>query len=564
MKSLKVKGVRRPDGSHPSAWSASPRYNPAKGPGRWKPGKTSKWRLRLGSCLVDLDRGDGGHLSRCPCCGRQTAIAKNMCKGCPCRPGQKIIMTDTPTITRFAPSPTGFLHIGGARTALFNWLLARSRGGTYLLRIEDTDRARSTDDAIQAILDGLEWLGLGADNQAVFQFARQARHQEVVDTLLATGHAYRCYCTAQELQAMRENAEAQGQPPIYDGRWRDRDEAEAPAGVKPAIRLKTPNEGATVIDDKVQGEVVFQNTHLDDLIIMRSDGTPTYNLAVVVDDHDMNISHVLRGVDHLTNAARQVQIYNAMGWSAPAFAHVPLIHGSDGAKLSKRHGALGVEAYRAMGFLPDALKNYLVRLGWSHGDQEVFSEAEMIAAFGFDGLGKSAARFDFAKLEDLNGQYIRKSDDAALIRHLKVLLGDLDEGAELDARFTAVGYDRLEALMPAIKERAKTLLELIDNARFLIAERPLQYDAKAAKMLDADGKGRLRGLRAHLAALSDWQLPAIEQAVRDFAKAEGLKFPQIAQPLRAAMTGTTVSPSIFDVLAVLPKNEALGRLDDAL
>ena len=287
-------------------------------------------------------------------------------------------------ITRFAPSPTGFLHIGGARTALFNWLLARHLGGRYLLRIEDTDRARSTDEAIKAILDGLAWLGLEADDEPLFQFARQARHQEVVETLLERGHAYRCYCTPEELQAMRESAEADGRPPIYDGRWRDRDPGDAPAGVAAAIRLRTTNDGETVINDKVQGDVTFQNANLDDLIILRSDGTPTYNLAVVVDDHDMDVSHVLRGVDHLTNAARQVQIYHAMDWPIPTFAHVPLIHGPDGAKLSKRHGALGVEAYRAMGFLPAAVKNYLVRLGWSHGDQEVFSEAEMIEAFGFE------------------------------------------------------------------------------------------------------------------------------------------------------------------------------------
>jgi glutamyl-tRNA synthetase len=481
------------------------------------------------------------------------------------RPAE-INMTDSHStvITRFAPSPTGFLHIGGARTALFNWLLARKLGGTYLLRVEDTDRARSTDEAIQAIIDGLGWLGLGADDAPVFQFARQARHQEVVEQLLQNGHAYRCYCTPQELQVMRETAEAEGRPPIYDGRWRDRDPSDAMDGVKPAIRLRTTDTGETVIDDQVQGTVTFQNSNLDDLIILRSDGTPTYNLAVVVDDHDMKVSHVLRGVDHLTNAARQVQIYNAMRWSVPVFAHVPLIHGPDGAKLSKRHGALGVEAYRAMGFLPDALKNYLIRLGWSHGDQELFSLEEMIELFGFNGLGKSPARFDFAKLKDMNGQYIRKSDNADLVGHIKVLFGDLEEGAALRERFEAIGYDRLIAILPALKERAKTLLELIDGARFMIAERPLAYDQKAAKILDTDAKARLRGLQPHLAALSEWTLEAVEEAVRAYSEAENLRFPQIAQPLRAAMTGTTVSPSIFDVISVLPKDEALGRLEDAL
>ncbi|MFY0610481.1 MAG: glutamate--tRNA ligase [Hyphomicrobiaceae bacterium] len=474
-------------------------------------------------------------------------------------------MTDTSasTITRFAPSPTGFLHIGGARTALFNWLLARRMGGKYLLRIEDTDRARSTDEAIQAILDGLAWLGLDADDEPLFQFERQARHQEVVETLLANGHAYRCYCTPEELQAMRESAEAEGRPPIYDGRWRDRNPADAPADVKPAIRLKSSNEGETTICDQVQGDVTFQNANLDDLIILRSDGTPTYNLAVVVDDHDMGVSHVLRGVDHLTNAARQVQIYLAMGWPVPVFAHVPLIHGADGAKLSKRHGALGVEAYRAMGFLPSALKNYLVRLGWSHGDQEVFSEAEMIGKFGFDGLGKSPSRFDFAKLEDLNGQYIRKCDDDELIEHIKVLFKDMDDGTSLHDRFDAIGFARLEALMPAIKERAKTLHDLIDNARFLIAERPLNYDEKSTKALDADAKARLAELLPLLEQLSEWSATSIEAAIRDFTKSGGHKLGQVAQPLRAAMTGQAISTPIFDVVAVLPKDEAIARLRDA-
>ncbi|MGI9476204.1 MAG: glutamate--tRNA ligase [Hyphomicrobiaceae bacterium] len=475
-------------------------------------------------------------------------------------------MTETSAraITRFAPSPTGFLHIGGARTALFNWLLARRLGGKYLLRIEDTDRARSTDEAIQAILDGLAWLGLDADDAPLFQFERQARHQEVVETLLANGHAYRCYCAPEELQAMRESAEAEGRPPIYDGRWRDRDPADAPPGVPPAIRLKTSNAGETLIDDQVQGAVTFQNANLDDLIILRSDGTPTYNLAVVIDDHDMGVTHVLRGVDHLTNAARQVQIYRAMDWPVPVFAHVPLIHGADGAKLSKRHGALGVEAYRAMGFLPDALKNYLVRLGWSHGDQEVFTEAEMIDAFGFEGLGKSASRFDFAKLEDLNGQYIRQTGDGTLIEHIKVLFGDMEDGAVLLEKFEEIGFSRLESLMPAIKERAKTLHDLIDNARFLIAERPLSYDEKSAKTLNDDAKARLAALSPILESLAEWTVPSIEAAIREFTTSGGYKLGQVAQPLRAAMTGQAISTPIFDVVATLPKDEAIGRLRDAI
>ena len=480
--------------------------------------------------------------------------------------GKKIDMTDSSTgaITRFAPSPTGFLHIGGARTALFNWLLARNLGGTYLLRVEDTDRARSTDEAIKAIVDGLDWLGLGADGEPTFQFERQSRHQEVVDELLAQGHAYRCYCSPEELQSMRETAAAEGRPPIYDGRWRDRAPSEAPDGVAPAIRLKSATVGETIIDDKVQDEVTFQNANLDDLIILRSDGTPTYNLAVVVDDHDMGVTHVLRGVDHLTNTARQVQIYRALNWPVPVFAHVPLIHGADGAKLSKRHGALGVEAYRAMGFLPDALKNYLVRLGWSHGDQEVFSEAEMVSQFGFEGLGKSAARFDVAKLEDLNGQYIRKMADKELIEHLKVLFGDLDDGAALNERYEAVGYDRLEQLMPAIKERAKTLHDLIDNSRVLVAERPLSYSEKAAKLLDDDAKARLAGLLPAFEALSEWTVTAVEAAIRDYTTPAGYKLGQVAQPLRAAITGEMVSTPIFDAIATLPKEEALNRLRDAI
>ncbi len=464
--------------------------------------------------------------------------------------------------TRFAPSPTGFLHIGGARTALFNWLFARANGGRYLVRIEDTDRQRSTAEAIEAINNGLAWLGLAPDEAPVYQHTREKHHRAVVETLLEQGHAYRCYCTPEELQAMREAAEADGRSPVYDGRWRERDPAEAPAGVKPAIRLKTAQTGETVIRDRVQGEVTFQNTHLDDLIILRSDGTPTYNLAVVVDDHDMGVTHVIRGVDHLTNAARQTQIYKALGWDVPVFAHVPLIHGPDGAKLSKRHGALGVEAYRAMGYLPDPLKNYLVRLGWSHGDQEVFSEAEMIAAFGFDGLGKSPARFDFAKLEDLNGQYIRKSDDRELIGHIKVLLGDLEEGADLAAKFEHAGWDKVETLMPQLKERAKTLLDLIEGARFLIAERPLTFDDKAQKLLDPEARVRLGALKATLAECDPWAVESIEAAVRSFAKAHDLKFGKVAQPLRAALTGGTASPPIFDIIAILPREEALGRLED--
>lgn len=465
-------------------------------------------------------------------------------------------------ITRFAPSPTGFLHIGGARTALFNWLYARHTGGDYLLRIEDTDRERSTEEAITAIIDGLGWLGLGSDAEPVFQFARADRHREVVEMLLAEGHAYRCYATPAELEEMRATAEAEGRPPIYDGRWRDRDPAEAPPGVPPAIRLKTRLDGETVIEDQVQGRVVFQNENLDDLIILRSDGSPTYNLAVVVDDHDMGITHVIRGVDHLTNAARQTQIYQAMGWDAPFFAHVPLIHGPDGAKLSKRHGALGVEAYRAMGYLPAALRNYLVRLGWSHGDDEIFTEDQMVAWFDFDGLGKSPARFDFAKLEDINGQYIRATADDELIAHIRTLLDHIPDGQDWKAGFDRVGWDKLAQALPGLKDRAKTLIELIAGARFLVAERPLKLDEKAAKLLDPTARETLGKLHTKLTEVTEWNAATVETAVRAFLETEGLKLGKVGPPMRAALTGTTASPAIFDVATVLGRDEALARLED--
>ncbi len=470
--------------------------------------------------------------------------------------------TKTSVVTRFAPSPTGYLHIGGARTALFNWLLARRYGGKYLLRIEDTDRERSTDDAIRAIIDGLDWLGLGADDDVVFQYARKPRHVEVVEALVERGHAYPCYATAEELAEMRAKAEADGRPPIYDGRWRDRDPSEAPAGVAPAMRLKTAQDGETVIADKVQGDVTFENANLDDLIILRSDGTPTYNLAVVVDDHDMGVTDVLRGVDHLINSARQVQIYRAMGWKLPSFAHVPLIHGPDGKKLSKRHGALGIEAYRAMGYLPDALKNYLVRLGWSQGDQEYFTEAELIAVFGYDGLNKSPARLDFDKLDDMNAHYMRQASAEELLRHIDGLFDAIEGGADLRRRFGEVGFGRLEALLPALVERAKTLLDVVNGARFLISERPLTLDAKAEKVLDQEARARLGPIAKRLESVEPWSAEAVEQAVRDYLDEAALKLGKIGPSLRAALTGTTVSPPIFDTVAALPKNEAVARIND--
>jgi glutamyl-tRNA synthetase len=470
-------------------------------------------------------------------------------------------MTET-VVTRFAPSPTGFLHIGGGRTALFNWLYARGRGGRMLLRIEDTDRERSTQAAIDAILDGLKWLGLDWDGDTVYQFSRSARHREVAEMLLAAGRAYRCYATPEELAEMREKARGEGRAKLYDGRWRDRDPSDAPPGIKPVIRLKAPLSGETAIEDRVQGRVVWQNENLDDLVLLRSDGTPTYMLAVVVDDHDMGVTHIIRGDDHLTNAARQSQIYDALGWSVPVMAHIPLIHGPDGSKLSKRHGALGVDAYRAMGYLPAAMRNYLVRLGWSHGDQEIFSTEEMIAAFDLPQIGRSPARFDFARLESLNAHYMRQMPDADLVGELERVLPHIAGGPELAAKLTPELRGKLLAAMPGLKERAKTLIELIDGARFIIADRPLALDDKAAALLTAEARTLVGELAQDLAAVEPWTAETTEQAVRAFAERKGVKLGAVAQPLRAALTGRTTSPPIFDVLAVLGKNESFGRLAD--
>ncbi len=467
-----------------------------------------------------------------------------------------------PVITRFAPSPTGFLHIGGARTALFNWLFARHAGGKMLLRIEDTDRERSTDAAIAAILDGLSWLGLDRDGDVIHQFQRAARHREAAENLLASGNAYLCYATPQELNEMRAKARAEGRPPCYDGRWRDRPASEAPAGVKPVVRLKAAREGETILDDKVQGRVAWANKDLDDLVLLRSDGTPTYMLAVVVDDHDMGVTHIIRGDDHLTNAARQMQIYQALGWSVPVMAHIPLIHGADGAKLSKRHGALGVDAYRAMGYLPEALRNYLVRLGWSQGDKEVFSTREMIDAFDLAHVGRSPARFDFAKLENMNGHYIRTSRDEDLVEALETTLPYLPGGSGVTQKLDASMRAKLRTAMPGLKERAKTLIELLDGAKFLFVERPLVLDAKAASILEAGGRAHIAGLLPRLAALADWNAASIEAIVRDYAAGNKIKLGDAAQPLRAALTGRATSPGIFDVLEVLGQEESVARMQD--
>ncbi len=476
-------------------------------------------------------------------------------------------MTDTTRsagapIVRFAPSPTGYLHIGGARTALFNWLYAKGRGGKMLLRIEDTDRERNNPEAVAAILDGLKWMQLDWDGDTVSQFARAERHRQVAAEMLARGHAYKCWLTPAELDKMREEAQAEKRPLTIRSPWRNRDPSEAPTGIPYVIRLKAPREGETVVDDLVQGRVVFANKELDDLIILRSDGNPTYNLAVVVDDHDMNVTHIIRGVDHLTNAARQTQIYQAMDWQVPLFAHVPLIHGPDGAKLSKRHGALGVEAYKEMGYLPAALRNYLVRLGWSHGNDEIMSSSQMLDWFDLKDINRAAARFDFAKLEDLNGHYIRNADDQELLLRIEDLLPYLPGGAAITERLDANTRAKLLIAMPGLKERAKTLIELIHGAEFLFADRPLALDEKAQKLLDAEGRQRLAELLLKLEAASGWSAAELEEIVRTYAEAAGAKLGKVAQPLRAALTGKSVSPPVFDVMAVLGRDEALARIRD--
>ena len=455
--------------------------------------------------------------------------------------------------TRFAPSPTGLLHIGGARTALFNYLFARHHGGEFLLRIEDTDRARSTQEAVQVILDGLDWLGLHADAPPVYQTKNEARHVEVAMQLLAEGKAYRCYCTPEELTAMREQAMAEKRPPRYDGRWRDRDPSEAPAGVKPAIRLKAPREGEVVLNDLVQGEVRVKNAEMDDMIILRSDGTPTYLHAVVCDDHDMGITHVIRGDDHLTNTFRQIQIYDAMGWEKPQFAHIPLIHGADGAKLSKRHGAVSILEFREQGFLPEALCNYLLRLGWGHGDAEFLARDEQIALFTLEGVGRAASRMDYAKLTHLNGMWLRQADDERLRGEVveRLVKSGHTVGTETMARILA--------LMPGLKERAKTLEELAASAAFLAREVPLPFEPKAEALLTLEARemlGRLHGVLAGVA----FEGAAIDAALRGFAEAEGRKLGQVAQPLRAALTGSTMSPGIDATLIALGKEESLKRI----
>ncbi|PHR16976.1 MAG: glutamate--tRNA ligase [Sphingopyxis sp.] len=462
-------------------------------------------------------------------------------------------------VTRFAPSPTGFLHIGGARTAMFNWLFARHHGGKALLRIEDTDKARSTQEAIDAILQGLDWLGLDWDDEPVFQSERAARHAEVAHQLLASGNAYKCFATPEELTAMREQQRAEKKPMRYDGRWRDRDSSEAPEGAPYAIRVKTETAGKVTIADQVQGDVSVQNSEIDDFILLRSDGSPTYMLAVVVDDHDMGVTHLIRGDDHLNNAFRQLALIRALGWAEPVYAHIPLIHGNDGAKLSKRHGALGVDAYRDMGILSDAMFNYLLRLGWGHGDDEFISRAQAIDWFALDGVGKSPSRFDTKKLQNLNGHYMRNADDAALVGlatpWIEQELGRSLSGAEIEL---------LGQAMPVLKSRAKNLVELAESSLFLFKKRPLVLDERAENLLDPDARTLLKSIHIALTDLENWTLEATEETTKAIAESAELGLGKLAQPMRAALTGSTSSPGIFDVLILLGKEESLGRLADQI
>jgi glutamyl-tRNA synthetase len=460
-------------------------------------------------------------------------------------------------VTRFAPSPTGYLHIGGARTALFNWLFARHHGGKFLLRIEDTDRARSTEAATAAILDGLSWLGLDWDGEAVSQFSRRERHAEVARTLLAMGQAYYCYATPDELEAMRAEQRASGKPLRYDGRWRDRDPADAPTGVLPTIRLKAPQTGQTTVEDRVQGPVTVANDQMDDMVLLRGDGTPTYMLSVVVDDHDYGVTHIIRGDDHLTNAFRQMQLYNALGWEVPIFAHVPLIHGPDGKKLSKRHGALGVDAYRDMGYLPQTLRNYLLRLGWGHGDAEYISTEQAIEWFDLDGIGRSPARLDFAKLDNMNGHYIRESNDRDLAASLQPILE-----TKLARPLTALQRDRIVLGMLGLKMRAKTLLELAAAAALYASERPIAIEPKAEAILTPAALTLLSDWKGRAASLEEFTAGNLESAARELAEEKAIRLGEIAQPLRAALTGGTISPPIFEVAAILGRDEVLARLED--
>ncbi|UWQ76599.1 glutamate--tRNA ligase [Leisingera sp. M658] len=461
-----------------------------------------------------------------------------------------------PVVTRFAPSPTGFLHIGGARTALFNWLYARGRGGKFLLRIEDTDRERSTPEATAAILQGMEWLGLDHDGEVISQFEGAARHAEVAKQLLAEGKAYKCFASQDEIAAFREQAKAEGKSTLYRSPWRDADASSHPDAPF-VIRIKAPQSGVTVIKDEVQGDVTIRNDQLDDMILLRSDGTPVYMLAVVVDDHDMGVTHVIRGDDHLNNAARQMMIYEAMGWDVPVWAHIPLIHGPDGKKLSKRHGALGAQEYQAMGYPAAGMRNYLARLGWSHGDDEFFTDYQAKAWFNFDGIGKSPARFDTKKLENLSGQHIAVSDDAALRHEISAYLDAAGETALNDAQSQG-----LEAAMYCLKDRARTFPELLEKAHFILTSRPIDRDAKAEKALSSVSDGILGELTPQLQNAS-WVRDDLEALLNAFAEAHDTKFGKLAGPLRAALAGRAVTPSVFDMMLILGRDETIARLQDA-
>lgn len=462
-------------------------------------------------------------------------------------------------ITRFAPSPTGILHIGGARTALFNWLFARHHNGNFLLRIEDTDRKRSTDQAVEAICDGLKWMGMDWDGDLISQFSRVAKHTKVVEQLLAEDKAYKCYSTPAELTEMREIAKAKGRPVRYNGHWRDKPESDAPSGINPVIRLRAPQRGETVITDLVQGEVKVANDQMDDMVLMRADGTPTYMLAVVVDDHDMGITHVIRGDDHLTNTFRQYQIYAALGWDIPVFSHIPLIHGADGRKLSKRHGALGVEAYRKDGFLPEAMRNYLLRLGWSHGNDEIITTEQAIKLFNIDGVGKSPSRFDIARLTNINAQYLREANSTKL-----AILIEPELGRRLGRDLTDKEKTRIVKGIDGLKERAKTVVELASNAFFYIEPRPIKINGTAIKSLDQFGIGNVAALRDKFYSLSEWTHEVLEKTLLDLAETEGIKLGKLARPLRATLSGSNISPGIYNIMEVLGRDETIGRLDDVL
>ncbi len=459
-------------------------------------------------------------------------------------------------VTRFAPSPTGFLHVGGARTALFNWLYARHTDGVFRLRIEDTDRKRSTQVSVDAIFRALEWLEIDWDDDVVFQFSRASRHAEIARELLVKERAYFCFATPEELADMRAKARAEGRSQFYDRRWRDRDPKEAPTGIDPVIRLKAPLHDETTIEDLVQGSVTVANEQIDDMVLLRADGTPTYMLSVVVDDHDMGVTHIIRGDDHLNNAFRQRNLFSALGWKPPLFAHIPLIHGPDGAKLSKRHGALSVDAYRDTGFLAEAMRNYLLRLGWSHGDDEIISTEQSISWFDIGGIGKSPARFDFARLESLNSYYLSDTGSTELLDRMRPLIEQ-----QLGSQPTEEQLERVKTLLPLLKERSKTILELIENAKPFIDQTPT-LDMKAETLLTREARERLRRMRNVLEETESWDLEALEALVRDFAELEQVKLKDIAQPLRAALTGRTVSPPIFDVMVALGRFVCLERLSN--